>query len=196
MAFLAVALGAEQGMDPVTDSAGHLAALSANRDSSAAPTELLGELRASVLEALLPAPQRPVPVEELATFKNDHRDLLVRFRSRLEDRLVDLALIDEDWARTAKLSRLEDELREEVAEIRARIDERRWSKIVFGTLCGLVAAAIPGVGAAIAGSATDAALAAPGLVSAMYAGIPALRSSHVHMDKPLAYAALAQRQFG
>ena len=196
MAFLAVALGAEEGMDPVTDSAGHLAAFSANRDPSAAPIELLEELRASVLKALLPAPGRPVPVEELAAFKDDHGDLLVRLRSHLEDRLVDLALIDEEWARAAKLSRLEDELREQVDEIRARMDQRRWPKIVFGTLCGLVAAAIPGVGAAIAGSATAASLAAPGLVSAMYTGIPALRRGEAHMQKPLAYAALAQRQFG
>jgi hypothetical protein len=107
MAFLAVALGAEAGMDSVTDSAGHLAAMSANRDPSAAPTELLGELRASVLEALLPAPQQPIPVEELAAFKDDHGDLLIRFRRHLEDGLVDLALIDKEWARVAKLSHLE-----------------------------------------------------------------------------------------
>jgi hypothetical protein len=150
-------------------------------------------MRASVLEATLPAPARPVPVKDLAEFRERHSDLLSRFRRDIENRLVDLALVQQDWARSKKLALYKEELEEGTREIQARMHERRWHKIVFGTVCGLVAAAIPGAKAAVTGDVTDLSLQAPAFVAAVYRGISDFRPKR-DMSSPLAYAALAHEQ--
>jgi len=194
MAYLATALGTCVDMEPITDSATHLATFTHASNGSNDPIRLLHELRAGVLESMLPAPAEPVSVAELASFKERYGSQLSSFRRAIEDRLVDLALVEEEWARARKLEIYHEELRVQLDELQARMQERRWPKIVFGAVCGLVAAAIPGVREVVAGHPVEAGLAAPGLISTMYLGIPKLRENKDFMRSPLAYAALAQQQ--
>jgi hypothetical protein len=69
----------------------------------------------------------------------------------------------------------------------------RWPRIIFGTLCGVVAAAVPVAGAVAGGAALAAAGAAPGLASAVYAAFG--DSKEDWRGSSVAYAALAQNRF-
>jgi Family of unknown function (DUF6236) len=191
MAYLAVTLGARVAMDPITDSAAHLAAFSSAPGASDTPAALLEGMRASVLEEMLPAPAQSVRVSDLAEFRERHGDLLSKFRREIENRLIDLALVQEEWARSKKLALYKEELKETIAEIQARMHERKWRNIVFGTVCGLIAAAIPGARAAVTGDLTGVGLQVPAFVAAVSRGMTELRPTW-NMNSPLAYAALAQ----
>lgn len=74
-------------------------------------------------------------------------------------------------------------------------DERpKLAGLVFGTLCGVLSAAIR-VGAALATGAIPAAAAgAPGLASAVYSARQAMRGGDDFENAPLAYAALARKR--
>jgi hypothetical protein len=191
MAYLAATLGARVAMDPITDSAADLASFLALPGAPGTPAALLEEMRTSVLEAALPAPAHRVRVSDLAEFRERHGHLLAKFRREIENRLVDLALVQEEWARSKKLALYKEELEEGSREIRARMQESRWRNIVFGTVCGLIAAAIPGAKAAITGDMTGVGLQVPAFVAAVYRGIAEVRPKP-DMSSPLAYAALAQ----
>jgi hypothetical protein len=196
MAHLATALGGlpDVGMRPISDHARQLAVFADASPESVELRQLIESLRLPVLEGVLPAPERPVDVRELATFKDEHGALLRRFRTRIEGELVDVALIPDEEARTVKLRRLQDELADEIDEVTARMRERAWPRLVFGTLCGVVAAAIPVVGAVASGAALGAAAALPAFVSAVYAAQAGTRPRAVLEREPLAYAALARER--
>jgi hypothetical protein len=154
------------------------------------------DLRVGVLEGLLPAPSASVSVEELVKFKDEHAPALSAFRDRVDAALIDLAAaIDDDDARRERARILRDELIREREEIVAAMKARRWPRIAFGAVAGVVAAA-PGVVAPffIGGGVAAAAVAAPGAIPAAYGAVEALRRPNAGA-KPLAYAAFAQRAF-
>jgi hypothetical protein len=74
------------------------------------------------------------------------------------------------------------------------MQERRWPKVVFGTVCGVAALGV-GTGLAVATGGAAIALAVPGVVKGAYDVVEGVRKrdpSH----SPVAYAALAEKQFG
>ena len=195
MAFLAAGLGSleEVEMDPITDGVRNLAPF-ADTESADDPIALSNALAMRVLEGVLPGPAESVPVAELVAFKEAHGALLAGFRSRLESHLLDIAAISDEPLRERKLLILTEELQAELDEVEVRMNDRRWPRIVFGTLCGVLGAAIP-VGAALATGAIPAAAAgAPGLASAVYAARQAMRGGEDFENAPLAYAALARKR--
>ena len=193
MAFLAAALGRfeQVAMDPITDS---LASLSPFAPAPVAdPLALAAELRMGVLEAVLPGPTDEITVHDLVAFKERHGDLLGRFRRHIETQLLDLAVIPNKQLREARLALVRDELADQLDEVQSRM-RPRWPRLVFGTLCSLVGAAIP-FGAAVATGALPVAGAAlPGLVGAVYSAQEAIRSPTETRRHPLAYAALARER--
>lgn len=195
MAFLAAGLGSleEVEMDPITDGVGNLAPF-ADTDSADDPIALSNALAMRVLEGVLPGPAESVPVAELVAFKEAHGPLLAGFRKRLESHLLDIATVSDPRLRERKLVVLTEELQAELEEVEARMNARSWPRLVFGTLCGVLGAAIP-VGAALATGAIPAAAAgAPGLASAVYSARQAMRRGEDLENAPLAYAALARER--
>jgi hypothetical protein len=193
MAFLAAGLGSleEVEMDPITDGVGNLAPF-ADTESADDPIALSNALAMRVLEGVLPGPRESVPVAELVAFKEAHGPLLAGFRKRLESHLLDIAAVSDPRLRERKLVVLTEELQAELEEVEARMNARSWPRLVFGTLCGVLGAAIP-VGAALATGAIPAAAAgAPGLASAVYSARQAMRREGDFENAPLAYAALAR----
>lgn len=193
MAYLAATLGSLEDveMDPITDT---LPSLTPFASAEAAdPLALAAELRMGVLEAVLPGPEDDMSVTALVDFKERHGDLLARFRRHIELHLLDLAVIPDAQVREAKRRLLTDELTDELAEVQARM-RPQWPRLVFGTLCNVLGAAIP-VGAALATGALPVAGAAlPGLMNAVYSAQAAVRSSGETQRHPLAYAALARER--
>jgi hypothetical protein len=189
MAYLAATLGGleELGMDPVSDSTNLFVS------TLETPVARAEALRLGVLDAILPGPEEPVAVDELVRFKERHADPLKAFRTQIETELLRIALIEDDEARTREKKLTEDRLRQEIEEIAAAMRERRWPKILFGTIAGL--AAVGATGAAALGTGGAAlAFAAPGVISGAYAaveGFPRRQTS----GSPLAFAASAQKSF-
>lgn len=193
MTYLACTIGASpMQMTPITDRAESLAVLTGNSVSAGGSGVTVSRLEMTVLEGLLPAPAGGVPPDELARFKEKHGDMLRRFRREVESFATDATVLAPDLRqRRAELFR--DEMQERVSEIGAHL-KRRWPRIVFGTLCGVLAAATP-VGTALAGGATVAAVTGvPGLAAAVYAAFGGEKNDW--RGNSVAYATLAQAQFG
>jgi hypothetical protein len=194
MTYLACTIGACEyiHMTPITDRAESLAVLTGNSSAARAPGTAVSRLEMTVLEGLLPAPAGGVSPQELARFKDKHGDLLRRFRRDVETFAMDATTLEPDLRqRRAELFR--DGLRDQLDEVSARM-KPRWPRIIFGTLCGVVAAAVPVAGAVVGGAALAAAGAAPGLASAVYAAFG--DSKQDWQGSSVAYAALAQNRFG
>jgi hypothetical protein len=194
MTYLACTLGAADDvqMTPITDRAASLAVLTGDPGSSAASTTVVSGLEMTVLERLLPAPAGGVSPNELARFKDEHGDMLRRFRREIEAFAIEVTKL-EPSLREGRAELFRDELSEQLTEIGDRM-QRRWPRVVFGTLCGVLAAATP-LGIAVAsGAALAAAGAVPGLASAVYAAFGGQKDDW--RDNSVAYAALAQERFG
>jgi hypothetical protein len=188
MAYLAATLGAlgVLGMDPVSDTDLFVS-------TPETPVARAEALRLSLLEAILPGPEEPVPVRELATFKERHADTLKAFRTAIESELLRIALIDDDEARGREKARTEERLRHEIDEITAAMRQRRWPRILFGTIAGLAAVAATGA-AALGRGGVALAFAAPGVISGANSavdGFPRRQRS----NSPLAFAAFAGQTF-
>jgi hypothetical protein len=191
MAYLSATLGAIEDveMDPITDTLGSLTAFS--RAEPASPMQLAAELRMGVLESVLPGPADSISVSTLVRFKERHGELLGRFRRHIESSLLELAVIPDADVREAKRSILTADLQDQLAEIQGQM-RPKWTKLVFGTLCSVLGAAIPVGTAAATGAFPVAAAGLPGLMNAVYSAQTAVRSSGKARKDPLAYAALAQ----
>ena len=193
MAYLACTIGATHlvQMTPITDRAESLAVLTGESAASNPPGVAVSTVEMTVLEGLLPAPAGGASPTELARFKEEHGDMLRRFRREIESFAIDATALAPDLRqRRAELFR--DELQEQVSEIGGRM-KRRWPRIIFGTLCGVLAAATPVAGAVAGGATVAAASGVPGLASAIYAAFGGEKKDW--HGNSVAYAALAQEQF-
>jgi hypothetical protein len=192
MAFLAASLGARTRMQPITDQLNALAAFSA--DPLESPVKkLVQQLRPLVLEAALPAPTSAPSVTELASFKEEGQDILSTFRRTIEKKLLDLALVSDEWARGEKLDQLRAELDEQIKEIQARMHKRRWTP-GLGAFCTVAAVGVPALANAVGHDFGGAGLEIPGFVSAVLSARRQLSSGPRWRDSPLAYAALARER--
>jgi hypothetical protein len=152
------------------------------------------ELRDSVLEAILPAPDSPLPAFEIADFKEHHGDRLVAFRREVERRLRHVAVTSDEEERARRLQLLRDELAEDVDEISARIRESNPGvRVSRHTLAAISSVALPAVTAAAGRDWLAATASLPALLLACQSLRG--RSDPEVLDQPLAYAAIAQRRF-
>lgn len=195
MAYLASVLGKskELQMEPITDRANSLSVYSKSPDNISSPTDILSNLRMGVLESILPTPAEGIPVVELVKFKNNHFDLLSKFRRHVESSLIDIALISDKNLRGEKVHLFKDELKDERDQIQALMHERRWPKPIFGTL----ATAMPIIGTLATGITPLALLGLPPLVLAIHSAYGEIKGKKQKtLSSPLAYVAMAQEKFG
>jgi hypothetical protein len=197
MAHLAAALGSlpDVDMDPITDDPVHLTPFS-ERPGGTVQTRLAlaGDLRLAVLERVLPGPTDAVSVAELVTFREKHGDTLSSFRRTIESQILDLALVDDSDIRAAKLELFTEQVADDLKGLEAEMRARKWPRLVFGALCGVVSAAIPVAASAATGALPVAAAGVPSLAGAIYSAHAAMGSHKDFLQHPLAYAALARER--
>jgi hypothetical protein len=177
-------------MEPLTDQRRYFESVSGI--PSLSTVSVLDGARAAVLRDVLPVPQGPVDVRDLALFKERHRDLLRSFRRDVEHAVLRCATEPLPDLR-ARIVRAEaSDLTDRVEEIRRRLEERRWPTTA-GTLCA-ACAGLPG--------ATAALVSGQPAVAAVAAGAPFVLDFVQAMfnrqasDVPgAAYAVLAQDAF-
>jgi hypothetical protein len=198
MAYLAAIVGRDDKvrMDPITDTADAIAAFTALPEHDRqVGTELVEPIRYALLRDVLPGPAAGVEPARLAAFKADHEQLLTRFRRRVERGAIECAQESDLRLRAARVAMVKDELKSELDEIEARMNEQRWAMAARGAIAVAVAAlgiadlaVTGGSGFAVAGGA----LGLAGSVDAAFLG----RRRRDVFEHPLAFAALARRQLG
>lgn len=198
MAYLASVLGKldELKMDRITDQVEYMSVYSYSPQKTQEVSTLLNQLRVTALTGILPAPAGGIDVHQLADFKEAYSDSLSHFRRDVESALIDIAQIQDQDLRDRKIHHYRQKLEEDVNEVKALMRERRWPRIVLGSLCGFLVKSIPAAGAAAATGDLRALLSAvPPLVKAIY---EAYQGEKKHLDEvkksPLAYAAVAQEK--
>jgi hypothetical protein len=198
MAFLATVLGQhrEQPMDPITDSVDCLNAFTALPTRERTLEGQLAPIRTEILSGVLPAPVDPVKPRELAEFKERHRPLLKGFRTAIEQCVVAAAAIDDPHLRARKVELIKAELKGQQEEITRRMEEQNWRRIGVGSLVGVAAAAVVVADAVVTGGSLTRAGASLGLASAVYIAFEGTRSPRQLLERPMAYAALAEGKFG
>lgn len=198
MAFLAASLGHLPTLQyvPATDKAEYLTAFSSETSGEAALLVLREQLRAAVLEGVLPTPSGGASATSIARFKSRYADPLRGFRRQVESAVIDVVSIAHPDLRTERLGLVTAQLRQEAEELRARMREANWRGIVFGTFCSLAAAAFPVGAGVVTGQPVIAAGSVPGLVNAIYNAFRESQQQRQIIESPLAYAALAQERLG
>lgn len=140
MAYLAGALcGCTPGMHPVTDSTREILKLA--RPKVTDVSDRLAELRFDTF-VRLPIPQATtLEVEKLQRFKADNRENLVRLRSYLDAKLIDVAQIDNEVLRETKKEEVMREIRQDIAIVQERM-RSFWPALIFVGIGGVVGAAL------------------------------------------------------
>lgn len=194
MAYLASAISAANpGMIPVTDTSASMETLGAG----ARTRERVDALRYAVITRALPVPAQPVSARDLAAFKERHADALNRCRRFLDNRLVDVAKIDDLDEREVRLAAFSQEISDDVARLVDAMKRKQWPRVTLGAFGGVVA---PGLQLAqtIVGGATALEMGLAAGAAALEIGATAyamgsLRNDRFDGQAPLAYAALTTR---
>lgn len=129
---------ADASLFPVTDSRQMLASLASPDDS---PSRLRA-LRYAVIANALPVPSQPVPVSELASFKETHTDQLRRLQRYLNGQLAEVAAIEDQFLQQVKLASVLEEIRDDVAILHEQMSKRSWPKVTFAGVGGVAASAL------------------------------------------------------
>jgi len=145
MAYLAGCLGQhpELESDPVTDKKDNLEIFLRSERSAGNNIQELNKLRMQVLERIFPAPNHPLNADEIETFKIKHGDKLRSFRRAVEREILILADLGEPALRERRIELFQDEIQEQVDEIRAKLNESGFADVVLGKLCPILGA-LPG----------------------------------------------------
>jgi hypothetical protein len=199
MAYLAAGLGAlpTVRMDPITDQANAMAALVGLDTTAGLTLKRARDLRLNVLEALLPGPSDAIEVKALMRFKEEHRDALAAFRDRVDEELLKAAALAEPDAQREQTAISARTLTRERDDIVKLMQAHRWTNIGFGSVASVVtAAAAVAAPFVVGGGVAASALAAPGLIPSIYAALKDVRTKPEFGGRPMAYAALAQKEFG
>jgi hypothetical protein len=196
MAYLAAVLGQLPEPDkfyPITD---HEVRLKPFLQKSRQDARIRDNpLRKLILDRILPAPCGAIEPARLADFKASHKSELQRFRRELEDSISELSVIKDEKDRRMRLNIILGGMKETVRELKVRMEQQRnWPHVDFGVLCAVIGTGISAWKAIIDQDwqfgMSGAALS---LAAAVY---NAFRDSNLDFqDKPLAYAALAERTF-
>jgi len=199
MTYLASFLANEDTVDmvPMTDNVANLATFSELYPyGTYKDLAYVEKMRVELLSDLFPMPVNSIKINEIVSFKERYGEMCKRFRKNLEDEIREISFIDSDEEKQWQLSRLRRNHLEKIKEIEARMKERNWGWISFGTLCGVSSAALPGVTAVATGDFSGAYQAIPGLAGAVYSIFEGRQSKQkAFLDSPLAYASYVKKTF-
>lgn len=191
MTFLALLIGQNTDRAPVTDSTLGVSSLFYldRHTASSQENAVQNRLRNSILDEILPVPVELHGVEgirKVCQFKERYCDELERFRGHIEDFILSVdgqPTVVQNLRRKLFLKKVQ----EEIDEIKGHMGWFRAPKIDLGTFIAVLPSAL---GTLYGGSATAAMAGVAGILGeTMYN-----RERTTNRKKPLAYAALYQRQ--
>jgi hypothetical protein len=108
----------EIAMEPITDQRQLFEAMGG---AAAASLLRVDAARAGILEGVLPSPAGHLPARELASFKEQHANLLLLFRRKVEELVIDCAREHDDTLRRRLVDASGDDLKDAADEVRRRL---------------------------------------------------------------------------
>jgi hypothetical protein len=148
--------------------------------------------RAIVLRGLVPFPQE-TDLGKLLDFKLNHRELLQRFRNRIEGIVLDGTI---ETGSELFNNRVE-ELRQRLEELIARMNESRMRDILLGSVCGVVETSA-GLATAYGGAgiirAIGAVGAAAGFINAVHSALKFEKPENIFDQSGMKYLALLDKR--
>ena len=199
MAYLAAYLANEDDLDmtPMTDAAAKLAVFAEDYPIGALrELSYLENMRLELLNDFFPMPSTTIRINEIISFKERYGEFSKNFRQELESKIKEISFIESKEERSWKLNELKRTSADKIKELESRMKERNWGKILFGTLCGLGSAAIPGVRAIVTHDISGAIEAVPGLLGAIYSVYEGRSDKQkAIIESPLAYASYVKKTF-
>lgn len=192
MTYLALLLGSLTDFQPATDRVLGLKHVALDLDRRETRwSEVRDAERALLLKEILPVPSRVPDPDRLIRFKQQHGDLLSGLRRRVEGFLLTL-----EKSPQYQREELKDLFREEIAAHRAEVERvlesKHWSPLSRSTLLSVGSAAF-----SLYSSHSIAAWAAGGLsiLNVVASALDQTSIQNILLDRPIAYAVLAERRF-
>jgi len=193
MAYLAGVLGKipEIDADPLTSDRGSLALLGG---SSSSVYRRRMEARSVLMRRLLPHPVAVLDLHDIVRFKERHSEALCRFRRQIELECIAIAQIEDETLRRDRTSIISEELSEEIGNLSEAM-RLQWGKVLLSSLTAVLGAV--GGFVLVPTTQVDARIAAgSALAATVYQALDPVRDRQNALRAPLAYGALAWKQFG
>lgn len=142
--------------------------------------------RETILDELIPFP-KDIDYKRVLRFKEKHYDLLNAFRNEIEEITLDKNIIVGTPLFNVKLAKLKDSKE----QLSAKMNESQFAKIIFGSVCGVIAAA-----QALQVMGTTGALinAVPGFATAIYSALQIERAEGIDNQSGMKYLALMDKR--
>lgn len=193
MTYLATLLGTITEYTPLTDSYNELSYFLPNAKRENTREVLKEQLRAKIIEKVLPVPSSVEDPYDIYRFKEKHYDKLIKFRRYIEEFILKLELLPE-YQVEERIKIFSENTRDEIREISDRMKSFKWRMISFATFCSIASPAVS-LGKGISENDTlDTASAAIGLLGAV--GTALSREKIIEIERqPLAYAAIVEKKF-
>lgn len=202
MAYLAAALGRLEDInaDPVTNNVHSFMLF--NKDAKSKDVVFARKRRSEARQILLtnifPAPRQAITLKEIIDFKEKHGDALRGFRTLIEKKCIELAVIEDDLLRQEQIANTLSEIQQEIQDISILFRER-WKHILFVDLMPLlnVASSVGTISANQAWPSVVPSVVTVGctLATTVYQAFSNRQQQAATFKKPLAYATFARRVF-
>lgn len=148
--------------------------------------------RESILNKILPIPERQPTINDLVNFKSRHGDLLKTFRNKIEEKCIDISNIKGKVQRQNKLELSINSMQDQISEIE-EVMRSRWKNVIFQSLFPLFAAGAS-MGVSNFGKLVSWGGATIGFAGAIYGAFSAEKNYKNRMKAPLAYAAFMRKR--
>ncbi|PEJ54004.1 hypothetical protein CN899_12150 [Bacillus thuringiensis] len=193
MTYLATVLGTITEYTPLTDSYNELSYFLPKTEKEHTRDLLKEQLRARIIEKILPVPVSVEDPYDIFRFKEKHYDRLTRFRRYIEEFILNLELLPE-YQVEERIKIFSENSHDEIREISDRMESFKWRMINFATLCSIASPALGLVKGISEDDVLDTASATIGLLGAV--GTAFGREKLLEIERqPLAYAAIVERDF-
>jgi hypothetical protein len=193
MAYLASVLGAVTDYIPITDSYNELSYFLPNVKKQNIRIALKEQLKARIIEKILPIPSSVEDPYDIYRFKEKYYDNLKRFRNYVEEFVLSLENLPE-YQIEEKIKLFTEQANDEIQFISDRMQSFKWRMLDFATFCSISSTAIALAKGVAEKNLLDAISATVGLLGAFGAAFGKEKLMEIER-KPLAYAAIVERQF-
>lgn len=181
MGYLAACLGKLDACDsiPITNSTSNISEIIYSRMPEEMGAERsIAPVRLEILENLFPSPNEPLSPNQIEDFKDEHGELLVTFRNKVEFNITQICSIPQPDLQKRALEIYLKELWEGVKEIREAMASVGWSNTKLGKISSIVIDKTPIVSHV------------SGWIKAIHVAFG--ESEKIYENSPLLYAAYAQ----
>lgn len=186
MSFLASVIGCKLNFLPTTDKQFRNVPFTRSYNTTNRTDNIRREI---ILKELIPFPEQ-IDISRLRKFKDNHIDLLNRFKNKVELIALDHNLNEESqlFKETIK------ELNFHKEELSNRMNESRLGKLIFGTVCGMTGSIISIVSAGTNGTIVSSLAALPSFANAIYSALQIVQIKNITNLSGMKYLALIDKK--